>query len=135
MQFFSIKRASLLKLWIENQNPLLWKLWAKILVLSPMSHEFFCRPTPQLPTLNIVLNRMSGIVFNYCTECKQLPDFRFMSKRTLRKLCRKLGFYNKRSNKKCKCINSLVLILCLQPETILKTRLPQRCFLASFFSF
>ena len=37
-----------------------------------------------------------------------------MSKKTLRKWCRKLRFCTGRA-KKCKCMNDLVLMLCLQP--------------------
>ena len=58
------------------------------------------------------------------TECKQLPDFPIMSKSKLRQWFRKLGFcYKQRS----KCTNNLVLVLCLQPPTLLKTRPRHRC--------
>ena len=37
--------------------------------------------------------------------------------------------------KKCKCINNLMLLLCLQPESLLNTNLRKRYFLANFTNF
>ena len=42
---------------------------------------------------------------------------------TLCKWCKKLGFFYKQRNKKRKFINNLMLTLCLQSASLLKTRL------------
>ena len=45
---------------------------------------------------------------------------------------RRLEFCCKGCNEKCKCINDLMLVLCLQSSTLLKTRLSQRHLLVNF---
>ena len=55
-----------------------------------------------------------------------------LTRSTLLKCCKKLAFCYKWNNKNCKCINNLMLILCLQPATLLKKLLQHSCFPVSF---
>ena len=68
-------------------------------------------------------------------ERKQLSDFPILNKNTLFKWLKNLGFCHGGAMQKCKSINTLVLILCLHPATLLKTRLRHRWFLCEFCEF
>lgn len=76
--------------------------------LSRFILSFFCRPLPQLHTLDMIF-----------AECKQLLDFPIMSKSSLGKWWRKLGYCYR--GVKCKCISNLIFILCTKSATLLKT--------------
>ena len=110
---------------------------------------FFRRPSPQLPTFDMIL-----------AECKTLLHFPVMSTNTLLKWCKKLGLCYKRCKKNkeklviqqldvdivpqaCNYIKtetSEQVFLCefcefWQPVNLLKTRLLQRCFPLYFAKF
>ena len=98
-----------------------WRLWQKSLLrcikyariwvfidpyflmfyalLSYLILSFFLRPSSQLPTLDMIL-----------AECKQLPNFAVMSKSTLSKWSRKLGFCYKRCSKKMRAQQQFVAL-------------------------
>ena len=88
-----------------KENHLLWQLWAKLLV----SFDFnSCgRPLPQFSILDIIFG-----------EYKKLSEFPVRSERTLSRWSKKGRFCSDRFSKKWKCINSLMLILCLHPATL-----------------
>ena len=94
---------------------------AKILV--SFDFETSSKPSSQLPTVDVILE-----------ECKQLLDLQVVSRRTLSVWCRKLGYCYTCSNArsaivKCKCINDLMLMMCLSSAILLKVRLQRKCFL------
>ena len=86
--------------------------------LSPLILRLFCRPSPQLLSLDMIL-----------AECKQFLDFLVMSKSILVNSGKSLDFVVSRIMKKYNCINNFVLIVCLQPASLLKVRLGHRYFL------
>ena len=114
----------------------LWKTaikkFKRIWSLSrPYHFNFFISWLLQI-LLGSFLNTLSHMIL---AVNKQLLDFQVMGNSTLCKWCRNLGFCYQWHNKKCKCINDLMLILCLQPATLLKLRHRHRCFFVNFVAF
>ena len=77
-----------------------------------------------LPTLDMILG-----------EYKQLPDVPVMSKRTLRKWCKKLEFYYKWYNKKMQLYQRFDVDIVPPARTVVKMRLRHRCVLVNFKKF
>ena len=94
-----------------------------------LDFEFFCRPSPQFATLDMILK-----------ECKQLRDFPVMTKSTLRKWCRKLGFcYRRRATLLTMRLRYSVFLRILSNifsiQLYQKTRLLHRLFHVNFANF
>ena len=82
-------------------------------ILGSFNFEFSLQTIPTILALDMMLE-----------ECKELPDFPVMSKSPdCASGAKSLDFVGSGTIQKYKGINSLMPMLCLQPETLLKTRL------------
>ena len=92
----------------------------KLLIIK----KIVCKQSPQLPTKDTILE-----------ECRQLANFPVMSRSTERNVVERTWVFLQTVQKRSKCINDLILTLCIQPATLLKTRLWHWYFLVNFEDF